>query len=331
VSAIVKMREEPEPLPSPAFAFEALREMAHAMAKSGLLPGVTTPDAALALILLCQSEGLHPGAALRRYHIVKGRPSMRADAMHAEFQARGGIVRWLQSDDRVCRALFIHPIHAPDGLEIEWTLEKAQAAKLDSEMWRKYPAAMLRARAISEGVRAVLPGVVAGIYTPEEASDFDSPPNPPHVRTVQPTAVLDAPRPAPAKDVRERWAAYLGKLLKRWREAEPLPDDPEKAVAENTAREHRIVNGLVSDAITEGRIEPETVAPGGKRNPRLVWEAVHDLCEQDFEWVKHATAEHLKKHVQPPPREPAGDPLDAPDGDPEFATDGKGDAYEGES
>ncbi|MCX7689084.1 MAG: hypothetical protein N2045_14060, partial [Fimbriimonadales bacterium] len=39
--------------------------------------------------------------------------------------------------------------------------------------WEKYPRAMLRARVVSEGVRTVFPGVIVGLYTPEEVRDFE--------------------------------------------------------------------------------------------------------------------------------------------------------------
>jgi len=44
--------------------------------------------------------------------------------------------------------------------------------------WRKFPRAMLRSRVVSEGIRTVFPGVVVGVYTPEEVADFDDRPTP---------------------------------------------------------------------------------------------------------------------------------------------------------
>lgn len=40
----------------------------------------------------------------------------------------------------------------------------------------KFPRAMLSARVVSEGCRAVYPAVVCGLYTPEEVQDFDDQP-----------------------------------------------------------------------------------------------------------------------------------------------------------
>jgi hypothetical protein len=151
-----------------------LKLMAEQVAKSRLFPGIESEQAAFTLMLLCQAESLHPATALRRYHIINGRPSMRADAMQAEFQRQGGVIRWVRSTEAECTARFLHDRHAPDpGVEITWTIKRATAAGLtNNPTWRKFPDQMLRARVISEGVRMVMPGIVAGIYTPEEVADF---------------------------------------------------------------------------------------------------------------------------------------------------------------
>jgi hypothetical protein len=127
----------------------------------------------------------------------------------------------------------------------------------------------------------------------------------------------------PHTETQQRWSVWLGKLLKRWAQAEPLPEAPDKAVAENTSRENRIANALITDAIEAAKLPAGAVlGPNGKREPAKVWRAVEHLCVLDWDFVKQATTDHLRKHV-----EPADDP---PDGDPEFARDGKGDAYEPE-
>ena len=337
MNALVKLREEHPPHElAPAFTFEHLEAMARSMAKSGLLPGVNTPEAALALILLCQAEGLHPGAALRRYHIIEGRPSMRADAMQAEFQARGGMIRWIERTNQRCVADFSHPVHCPDPERITADFTELDAAGVTrtssgiKKNWRQYPRQMLYARCISEGVRLVLPGVVAGIYTPEEVSDLDEPAPRRRARTVEPDAVRDEPAPAaevvPTAESRRRWDLYLGKLLRRWAELAPLPDNPEQAVKVNESRQHLIAQGIVKDALAIGLIErEEVVGPTDKKDPRRVWEAVHRLCARDFDWVKSAADGHVKKNALPQPAsEPAGlpaDDLDAPDGDEDFAAD----------
>lgn len=161
-----------------AVSLSDMQTMAQAVAKSGLF-GVKTTDQALALMLVAHAEGMHPAIAARDYHIIEGRPAMKADAMLARFQSAGGKVKWtVMSEDKVS-AIFSHP--AGGEVEITWTLEMAAKAKLSTKtqrdggpnMWQKFPRQMLRARCVSEGIRTVFPGVLVGTYTPEEIGDME--------------------------------------------------------------------------------------------------------------------------------------------------------------
>ena len=146
-----------------------LEKMATAVAASKLF-GITTPDQALALMLVAQAEGLHPATAARDYHIIQGRPALKADAMLARYLASGGKVEWHEHTDTRVEATFSHP--QGGSLKIHWDMARAKQAELKSPMWTKYPRQMLRARVISEGVRATNPAVAVGVYTPEEAQDM---------------------------------------------------------------------------------------------------------------------------------------------------------------
>ena len=148
-----------------------LQKMAQAVAASKLF-GVTTPDQALALMLVAQAEGLHPATAARDYHVIQGRPALKADAMLARYLNSGGKVEWHEHTDTKVSATFAHP--AGGTLKIEWDMERAKKAGLGGkDMWSKYPRQMLRARVISEGIRATNPAVASGIYTPEEVQDME--------------------------------------------------------------------------------------------------------------------------------------------------------------
>jgi hypothetical protein len=147
-----------------------LEKMANAVAASKLF-GITTPEQAMALMLVAQAEGLHPATAARDYHIIQGRPTLKADAMLARYLASGGKVEWGVHTETEVEARFTHP--QGGTLAIKWDMARAKTAELKSAMWTKYPRQMLRARVISEGVRATNPAVAVGIYTPEEAADFE--------------------------------------------------------------------------------------------------------------------------------------------------------------
>lgn len=151
--------------------FAQIERMAVSAAKSGLF-GVKDSDQALALMLIAQAEGVHPARAMQEYHVIQGRPALKADAMLARFQSAGGKVEWREYTDQKVVGTFSH---AQGGsITIEWTLERARAAELtDKKNWKMYPRQMLRSRVISEGVRTVYPGVSTGTYTAEEVADME--------------------------------------------------------------------------------------------------------------------------------------------------------------
>ena len=169
MSNIAKIERQAPPVP-----FEHQIKLAESFAKSGLF-GIKTADQALALMALCEAEGLHPAIAVRDYHLIQGKPALKADAMMARFQAAGGKVEWKDlSDERVC-ATFSHP--SGGSATIDWDMARAKSAGFaGKDNWKKFPRAMLRSRVVSEGIRTVFPGVVVGVYTPEEVADFDDRP-----------------------------------------------------------------------------------------------------------------------------------------------------------
>lgn len=134
--------------------------------------GVSTPGDGAVLALTCMCEGITPLEFAKTYHIINGRPSMRADMMHAKFREAGGKIQWknLGDDGKLAEAVFEF-----DGqsIPVAYTIEDARAVvgdkvdKPDSN-WRKDRGAMLRARLITKAVRILAPELIAGVYTPEE-------------------------------------------------------------------------------------------------------------------------------------------------------------------
>ena len=190
-----------------SISMDEIERMAVAVAKSGLF-GVKTADQALALMLVAHAEGMHPAIAARDYHIIEGRPAMKADAMLARFQSAGGRVKWTVMTEEKVAAVFSHP--QGGDVEIAWTMEMAKNARLSTKtqrdggpnMWQKFPRQMLRARVVSEGIRTVFPGVLVGTYTPEEITDMEP--------TRQMADVTPAPaEPASPRPTRAETAAPL--------------------------------------------------------------------------------------------------------------------------
>jgi len=150
-----------------------IREMAEVAAKSKMF-GFKSPDEAMAIMLLCQAENLHPAIAMRDFNVILGRPALKSDAMLARFQQAGGSVKWEEYTDERVSGTFSHPNGG--SVTVTWTLEMAKRIGLASkDNWKNYARAMLRARCVSEGVRTVYPGCVVGVYTPEEVETFKTP------------------------------------------------------------------------------------------------------------------------------------------------------------
>ena len=169
-----------------------IQTMALAVVKSGLF-GMKTVEQATALMLIAQAEGYHPALAARDYHIIQGRPTLKAETMMARFQQQGGKVEWKTLTDKEVTATFSHP--SGGSATITWTFEQAKQAGLTGkDNWKNYPRAMLRARVVSEGIRTVFPGVVLGVYTPEEVQDI---PNPPQSRDMGRVDVVEVPEEEP--------------------------------------------------------------------------------------------------------------------------------------
>lgn len=166
-----------------------IERMARAFAVSKLF-GVTNPEQAIALCLIAQAEGRHPASAAQDYHIIQGKPSKKADAMLRDFLSAGGKVEWHKLDDTTADATFSHP--SGGSLRISWDMQRARTAGLATDMWRKYPRQMLRARVVSEGVRSVFPMATSGMYVPEEVQEFDTPKQVAQVVTID-GEVVDPP------------------------------------------------------------------------------------------------------------------------------------------
>ncbi len=220
---------------------EEAKQIATYLARSNLF-GCKTPEQAFALMLLADAEGLHPAAAARDYHVIDGKPSLRADAMLARYMAAGGKLKWIKREAECVSAEFTHP--SSGSVEITWDKKRAELAGFWGKAnWRKHPVQMLSARVISEGVRASFPGVVSGLYAPEEVQDYDD-------RRAAP--VRFEPEPAEAEVITDD-----GEVI----EAEPVQDDP-PAVNTGTKADSRDLFATLQKGLRERKSSRELRAWG---------------------------------------------------------------------
>ena len=193
--------------PISVIPIEEMDKMATFVAQSGML-GTTNKSAVQTLMLLCQSEGLHPIKVLQSYDIIENKPSMKASAMVGKFIARGHYILIHIRDKDECSATFFSG--KPDDKAIERakkryklmiaeekdnsaisdlsypgevTIIRTMIAALQSGLaksgngsvkvnWEKSGTQMLYARCMSEGVNVIDPGIKAGMSTPEEVEDI---------------------------------------------------------------------------------------------------------------------------------------------------------------
>lgn len=206
------------------------------------------PTDLLALMLIAQAEGLHPAVAAQEYDIIQGRPAINSRATLSRFQRAGGTIKWVTRADDQASAQFEHP--QGGKLVVTWTMARAQQAGLTGkDSWRKYPAQMLAARVVAEGVRAVFPACLSGMYTVEEVADFDhgpmKPADPPKEvapATEAPSSPAVATFEAKAKrsSIADEVTAYITKVV-------GTVDDPKGwTAAERDALE---IKALATEAI----------------------------------------------------------------------------------
>lgn len=174
--------------------FVEIEKMAHAMTVGGFF-GYTRPEEALSLMLIAQAEGRHPASIAADYHIIKGRPALKADAMLSRFQLSGGSVEWREYSDAGVVGIFSHP--QGGSIEVQWDVDRAKQAGLWRENFQKYPRAMFRARCISEAVRTVFPACLGGFYTPEEVEFFEP------AKPATPPRKKYTPKEEPKEEVKE--------------------------------------------------------------------------------------------------------------------------------
>lgn len=173
-------------------------EYSKALSASDLLPRQYHNKPANVLVALEYGAalGLSPMAAIQGVHVVEGRPTASAQLIGALVRNAGHRLR-VEGDDRHAVAVIVRRDDPDFEFRAEWTLDRAKAAGLTGKgVWKQYPAAMLKARAITEVARDACPEVLSGVaYTAEEL-DHDEP-----VKRVDTTRIT--PRTAP-KVVAER-------------------------------------------------------------------------------------------------------------------------------
>lgn len=153
-----------------------LKEICEIAVKSGLIPQ-KNPEQAITIALKGRELGIPPMQAFSHIAVIQGKPSMSSELMLALIYQRihGVKIEFIETSNTVCRLNLTRPGEKTE--EWRFDMEDAKAAQVTGkDNWKKYPAAMLRARCISAMARAKCPDALMGVsYTPEELGDTKEP------------------------------------------------------------------------------------------------------------------------------------------------------------
>jgi hypothetical protein len=201
----------------PAADMSTKIEYAKALAHSNLLPKqyMNQPANLLYALEYAEALGVAPINAITSIHVIEGKPSASADLIAAMVRRAGHKLR-ITANDGAAVAILIRADDPEFEYRAEWTMDKARAAGVTNKsVWKNYPSAMLRSRAITEVARMGASDALFGvIYTPEElGAEVDGTGRP----TRPDTAVVESTR-VTASDILRR-------------SPEPEPTDEEQLVA----------------------------------------------------------------------------------------------------
>lgn len=146
-------------------------EYARALAVSGMLPSQyrNQPANLLYALEFADSLGLHPMAAITGVHVIEGKPSASSALISALVRRAGHKLR-VTGNDEQATAQIVRADDPEFTFSCTWTWARAERAGLTGKkVWKNYPAAMLKARAITEVAREACEEALSGMhYTPEE-------------------------------------------------------------------------------------------------------------------------------------------------------------------
>lgn len=217
------------------------------------------PEAVLACILAGHEAGVSPMQALAKIHIIEGRPAMSAELMRALVLRHGHELNYDSVSTTSVTAAGRRK-GADRWTTVTWTMDDAKRGGLDGKQnWRRWPRAMLIARATGELCRMIFPDVLAGIsHTVEELTDGDVVDG---LLDLGP-AEISAPA-APARATARAAKAVTRKAAAGPADVEPKPAPPAGAVPALPGDDEPIEAEIIED-------EPEMASAPADDGPPII-------------------------------------------------------------
>jgi hypothetical protein len=220
------------------------------------------PEAVLACILAGYEAGLSPMTSLRSIHVVDGRPAMSAELMRAVIQRAGHDI-WVEETNTTRAIVSGQRSGSARILKVTWTEDDARRAGLTGkDNWKKYPRAMLVARATTELARMLFPDVLAGIsHSIEELADGGLDDNPLEYLGPPETGAQEAAQASPpARTAKARRAAVAPQGGADPAQTPPLAEPP-RGEAPGLPGEDDESDIVDAEIVEEPRGNPDPAAP----------------------------------------------------------------------
>ena len=154
------------------FSVQDIMTVSETFFKSGMFKDCTSAAQAMVKIMAGAEISIPAFQAMSGIHIIQGKPTIGAGLMASKVKGSGKYdYRVIEQTEKVCTIDFYQ------GKEkigtSSFTIEQAKAA--GTQNLAKFPANMLFARAISNGVKWYCPDVFTGpVYVPEEMGGLDT-------------------------------------------------------------------------------------------------------------------------------------------------------------
>ena len=151
------------------YTINEIKEMASILSKTKVL-GTNNINEIASLMIIANENN----ASFTDYDIILGRVALKSQAVIKRFQNAGGKIKYIEMSDTKCIIEFSH--EDAGSITIDWDMKRAAQAglNLNKQNWKQYPRQMLRARCLAEGVRALFPACLDGLYLKEEVQDFNN-------------------------------------------------------------------------------------------------------------------------------------------------------------
>lgn len=263
-----------------------------------------SPQHGAVILMTCMQENITPIDFIRKYHMIKGKPSMQAKAMLAEFRRIGGKHKVVeQSPTRAAIELTfegqtnLFELTWEDAKESRWPWKDVSRTALkDNWSTNLDRQNMLWARVVSTAVDAVAPEVSHGVYTPEEMEDVDTTPTDMPATGLEDEVddaefeVKEDPRPEPPAEPEPKEEAAAEEVETEEEEVETEKDVEVEAEAENEwdakgVEPWELVPACIPDNTISGHVRKEDRKTIRELISKLIraGELTPESCQQSFE------------------------------------------------